>query len=966
MSFPSGDRRPAGRIREADIAAVRDAARIADIIGEHVTLKSAGGGNLKGLCPFHDERSPSFSVSPSKNAWHCLAGETGVITRYGTVPIRDLAGKTVEILDGKGRWVTAPFKSYGVQPLLELVLSRNGRTKTVFATAEHRWFVVSGRNRQAHREETTVSLKPGDALVPRFTHATVKHRQSAISPFGIARGVVFGDGHLSPSGAIAQLVGEKDAQLTKYFINCHRWDGDGYSQFYGIPKYYKTDRPDLDESREYLLGWLAGYFAADGCVADDGDVTLASADRKNLEYAEALCTRIGVRTFGISTQNRLGIDGKNSDIHTLRFIASSLPPDFFLLSQHRERFEAGVARRKYERTRWIVQSVRPTRRVEEVFCAEVPTTHSFVIEGNILTGNCFGCGEGGDTIGFVQKIEHTTFVEAVERLAERYRIELRYEDGPRPGGSVPAGQRARLVSVNKATLEFYRARFTTPEAETGRKFLTDRGFTIDDANQFEVGFAPSGWDHLTRHLRGKGFSDEDMIAAGVAVKREDRPGVYDRFRGRLIWPIRDLPGDVIGFGARKLFDEDQGPKYLNTPETVLYKKSEVLYGVHAARKKIAATKTAVIVEGYTDVMAAHLSGVETAVATCGTAFGEGHVKVLRRLLLDSDMLNGRVVFTFDGDKAGQAAAVKAFNTNGRFVAATYVAIAPDGMDPCELRFQRGPESVKALVDSAVPLVEFVLRTTIAEFDLDTVEGRTNAMRAAAPLIAGLADPTLAASYTTRLAGWVGMPDHLVRDAVNRIARQRRNAGSSPVEEPATESAPEPEDDPFGDRDTAAASTGSGWQRPNPNDPVLLVEREALKCMLAAPALTVGWPDSAEDSSFTHPGYRAVWQAVSTHPWVDGDTPAGYLTRLTEATTDPLTRALLTELSVEPALTSMVDEEYVRGCLVRLLEQAAAREIANVKAQIARLAVSDPGYAEAFARLLALEDYRRGVQAWAAG
>ncbi|MGI8994881.1 MAG: DNA primase, partial [Nocardioidaceae bacterium] len=240
--------------------------------------------------------------------------------------------------------------------------------------------------------------------------------------------------------------------------------------------------------------------------------------------------------------------------------------------------------------------------------------------------HCFGCQEGGDVITFVQKIEGVGFTEAVERLAGRSGVELRYVDD---GGAVPRrdpGQRARLVAANKAAEQFYIDQLSTPDALAGRQFLSERGFDQEAAKAFGVGFAPNGGEALLSHLRGKGFTDDELVAAGL-VARSDR-GPYDRFRGRLLWPIRELSGDVVGFGARRLFDDDRiEAKYLNTPETPIYKKSHLLYGVDLARKEIARSSQAVVVEGYTDVMACHLAGVRTAVATCGTAFGEDHTRI---------------------------------------------------------------------------------------------------------------------------------------------------------------------------------------------------------------------------------------------------------------------------------------------------------------------------------------------------
>ena len=251
---------------------------------------------------------------------------------------------------------------------------------------------------------------------------------------------------------------------------------------------------------------------------------------------------------------------------------------------------------------------------------------------------CFSCAEGGDAIKFVQKIDGLSFVEAVERLAGRAGIDLRYEQG----GYVPGqeqSQRRRLIDAHRAAAEFYAERLGGSDAAHARAFLAERGFELADAQRFGVGYSPKAWEDLTRHLRGRGFTDADLISAGLAI--QGNRGTRDRFRGRLMWPIRDLSGDVIAFGARKLDEQDDGPKYLNTPETSLFRKSTVLYGADLAKREIAQRRQAVIVEGYTDVMACHLAGVPTAVATCGTSFGEDHIKVLRRLIMDTDTGHGR-------------------------------------------------------------------------------------------------------------------------------------------------------------------------------------------------------------------------------------------------------------------------------------------------------------------------------------
>ncbi|NEA26237.1 DNA primase, partial [Actinomadura bangladeshensis] len=397
---------------------------------------------------------------------------------------------------------------------------------------------------------------------------------------------------------------------------------------------------------------------------------------------------------------------------------------------------------------------------------------------------CFGCEAGGDVIKFVQEIEHLSFSEAVERLAAQAGIQLRYEEGGGRGPRQDGGQRARLIEAHKAAAEYYAGNLASPEGAIGRKFLSERGFEAADAARFGVGFAPREWEGLVRHLRGRGFADRDIVAGGLA--KEGRRGPMDRFRGRLMWPIRDLSGDVIGFGARRLYEDDDGPKYLNTPESPLFHKSSVLYGADLAKKEIARRRQAVVVEGYTDVMACHLAGVPTAIATCGTAFGDDHIKVLRRLLMDQDEFRGEVIFTFDGDAAGRKAALRAFDDEQKFVSQTFVAVQPDGLDPCDLRIRHGDAAVRDLVASRLPLFEFAVRSAIEQHDLDTVEGRLAALDAAAPVVAAIKDRSRRHMYAVNLDRWVGVMDEQfvlrrVRELANRRhARERAGHGRAPA------------------------------------------------------------------------------------------------------------------------------------------------------------------------------------------
>lgn len=399
--------------------------------------------------------------------------------------------------------------------------------------------------------------------------------------------------------------------------------------------------------------------------------------------------------------------------------------------------------------------------------------------------HCFGCGESGDVYSFLTKMDHVSFTEAVERLATRVGYTLHYEDG---GAAPEHTGRTRLYAANTAASEFFRGQLLSPEAEIARRFLGERGFDAGAAAHFGVGYAPKGWDAMRDALRGKGFTDEELTNAGLVS--QGQRGVYDRFRGRVVWPIRDVTGQVIGFGARRLFDDDKGPKYLNTPETTIYKKAQVLYGLDLAKRDISREHRVVVVEGYTDVMACHLAGITTAIATCGTAFGSDHITVLRRVMGD-DSTAGEVVFTFDPDAAGQKAALRAFADAKRFNAQTYVATGPEGLDPCDLRLRRGDGAVRGLMETKVPMVEFVLDQRIAGFDLASVEGRVGALRAAAPVVAELRDALLQPEYVRVLARRLGMDTEDVRREVERAGRGAARREQAPDAPAAAEAAAEP-------------------------------------------------------------------------------------------------------------------------------------------------------------------------------
>ncbi len=560
--------------------------------------------------------------------------------------------------------------------------------------------------------------------------------------------------------------------------------------------------------------------------------------------------------------------------------------------------------------------------------------------------HCFGCGEGGDVIAFVMKVEGLGFTDTVERLAEKFGVQLRYEEG---GPARPTGgpQRGRLIEAHKVAADFYRDQLGTPDGLTARQFLSERGFDRDAADLFGVGFAPRGNDVLATHLRQHGFKDDEVVAAGLVGEGR---GLYDRFRGRLVWPIRDTSGDTVGFGARRIFEDDRiEAKYLNTPETAIYKKSQVLYGIDLARREIARSSQCVVVEGYTDVMACHLAGVRTAVATCGTAFGDDHARVVRRLLHDHEEFRGEVIFTFDGDEAGQKAALRAFAGDQQFVSQTYVAVEPDGLDPCDVRIQKGDEGVRDLVARRIPLYRFVLSNVVHRYDLDRADGRIDALREAAKLVTSIRDRSKVDAFARELAGMLGI-DPL--DAQREVRRASARAGSKTVE---------PSPPPADPASTLAAL-------PDPRDPRLLIEREALKLVIQQPILTFASITEVEEDDFTHPAYRAVWRLVVAAGGPRAAT-ATWVTTLTEAASEPALRQLVGALALEalPARTEPT-VDYATAYLCRLRELTAQRRIADLKSRLQRTNPVEQAtdYNRMFGELVALEQHRRALRDLAVG
>ncbi|AKT52882.1 DNA primase [Arsenicicoccus sp. oral taxon 190] len=564
-------------------------------------------------------------------------------------------------------------------------------------------------------------------------------------------------------------------------------------------------------------------------------------------------------------------------------------------------------------------------------------TPSFTVRPTVGAYHCFGCGAGGDVLRFVQEVDHLSFVEAVERLAAKAGVELHYEDGEAPQRE-PAGKRQRLVEAHRVASELYaEALLAMPEARTGRDFLRAKGFSGKDCSVFGVGYAPRGGEVVTDHLRSKGFTDEEIVTSGLAA--QGRRGPYDRFRGRVVWPIRDVTGDTVGFGARRIFDDDRiEAKYLNTSETPIYKKTSVLYGLDLAKRAMARDRQAVVVEGYTDVMACHLAGVETAVATCGTAFGVDHIKTLRRILRDeAGQAPAKVIFTFDGDAAGQKAAMRAFAEDQRWASQSFVAVADAGQDPNELRQRGGDDAVRHLVEDAVPMFEFAVRTTIGRFDLGTAEGRVMAIRSVAPIIAGIRDEGLRPEYIRTVSGWLGV-------TVEQVAHEVSVAGTAAAQVPVTSSRaqrPEPSQE--------AGSTA--LPPPDLRDPVVFAEHQLLQCLLQYPSLfDVAEVDAIEPEAMVAPAYQLVLEAVraagglSTAVALSGQ---GWISRVGEHA-DEEVRPLVTELAVAPVparldgATGLPGRRYTDELVRRVREVTLRRRIADAISALQRM---DPAQAE---------------------
>ena len=572
-------------------------------------------------------------------------------------------------------------------------------------------------------------------------------------------------------------------------------------------------------------------------------------------------------------------------------------------------------------------------------------TPSFTVDPTKGVWHCFGCSEGGDVYDFLQRIAGLSFTEAVEQLARRTGFTLHYEDLT-PGQRRALGERSRLVEINQAALERFRAWLYDEEGEVARDYLKSRGFGREDAERFQLGYAPNAWEALTRELKAAGYGTDELVKVGLAA-RNDRGGIRDRFRGRLIFPVFDASGDPIGFGGRILPGLDYGnfepPKYYNSPETPLYRKTQVLYGLSNARTDMAATGEVLICEGYTDVMALHQAGFGNAVATCGTAVGADHFRVLSRYV-------DRVVLAFDSDAAGVKAAEKAWEqarevdraaggvSGSRGGFAVRVLVLPDDADPAEYVQDQGVEALRARVEDATPVVPFLIRSHLSLADVTSETGRATALRDAVGLLGQELDPDLRRAYArSEVADVLGISAEWVHQTARRQGvelDEHQGAAVRPVRTT--------------DRGRVARVGADRATR----------ERMLLRVALQRPDwLPDGWFELTTED-FSHPRARAVFAAIET---AGG---AGVpLEDVLAVATDDQERGLIRGIALEepdPPDTPQGTAQQVGALLADRVE----RELVAVREEIGQVnPTTDPDrFRELNRRVFTLEQQRRELRA----
>lgn len=528
---------------------------------------------------------------------------------------------------------------------------------------------------------------------------------------------------------------------------------------------------------------------------------------------------------------------------------------------------------------------------------KTPSLHLDIARGLY---HCFGCGKGGDVYRFVEETQGLDFNEAVELLARQAGIQIEAD----PGAAKRRGEHDELVEAVRRAVDFYRHRLKSgPDAGPARAYLRSRGIDAATVEGYQIGYAPEEavWDVLVKELRSAGFKDRVIEAAGLA--RRGRGGrIYDVFRSRIVFPIHDLRGDPIGFGGRAIGTAT--PKYLNSPDSRLYQKSHLLYSLHRAKGSIARSGQAVVVEGYFDVIACHQAGVETAVATCGTALGEGHFDLLRRFA-------DRVVLAFDSDVAGSGAALKGgmLETPVRLDLDLRVAEMPDGMDPADLvQAGRAPELAKA-IEGSRPMLQFRLEREVASFDFTEPESRARAVHRVAPLIARVADDVARSEYVRFASRLIGVEPPTLERAMGRIGRA-----------------------------ATAGVTAGGEEGPS------RIDEELMRVVLANPVELDGIEIGPE--LFTTEVFRAAMAVLSPRKV---STPGG----------TPLSLEGIEDASI---FSRLALDMRPLGNPLEIVERARSKaiegEIDEIERRLAQMDPQSEGHSELLRRLIALQGARR--------
>jgi DNA primase len=540
-------------------------------------------------------------------------------------------------------------------------------------------------------------------------------------------------------------------------------------------------------------------------------------------------------------------------------------------------------------------------------------TASFNVSPTKQVFYCFGCGKGGDAITFLRELEQLSYVEAVERLAQQAGVQLRYE-GDSPAERRAAQRRQALIRANEHAAELYAGMLREGrEAANARAYLTERKVGDEAIATFGIGFAPGYPDFLLRRLAGsRDLSTEILREAGLATAGDDGT-MRDRFRGRITFPIHDLQGRGIGFGARILPSDARAgeqAKYLNTAETPIYRKNEVLYNLHRARATIARSGEVFVVEGYTDVIGLAQAGIEATVATCGTALGERHFELLSRFA-------ERAVLAFDSDEAGARAAERAFAFQEEFPVQAVVMILPDGLDPADLVEKHGPQAVRDAAATARPLVEYMVRRIVGRHDLSTIEGQSAAVADALPMLERLSDPVRRSEYAHLLADLAGVSEASVAQSLER------RLGGRPGEVART------------------MKKSTAQER---------VEREMLKLLVRDADIYRGLVTRIGEEHFRNSAHRRTFTSLRD---AEGDVSA------LVGGADERLAAMIAQLAVEP-LEGVPSADYAEGVWSRLQEFLLKQRSDALRLRLQKLnPTTDAGYDKLFRELVEVDgDLRR--------